>query len=174
MVHRLTKNTLGQNSGDGVIVAKSTFYPVGRTAVASAVGTEAVPVVSGSSQVIEYKVAFANPSGASSVWFLPCPAGKWQVTDVTLFKTAGLGVVGDLVTIKSVKSGTTSASLFYTTGDTALDVQGVVQGGIVKPDFRLDSAATTLDSSLGDKLEVTLAKAGGQVACELTFKLVLV
>lgn len=175
MAYRYTKNTLGQVSGDGVLVAKSTLYPVGRTAVPSAVGTESVPVVSGTSQIVEYKVSFSNPSGASSVWFLPAPAGKWRIVDCTVIKTGALGVAGDTVTVKSVKSGTTSASLLATAGDTELDLAAVPVGGIVRASYVLEaSSANVIDSSKSDKLEVTLAKGGANVACELRLKLELV
>ena len=177
MGYRLTKATLGQKD-NGVILAKSTVYPQCGTAVAGTggVGTETAPVVAGASQTCDVKVSFSNPSGASSVWNIPAPQGRWRVVDVLVRKTgAGTGGAADVITVKSIKSGTTSGGLFGSAaGGTTLVLNTIAAGTLVRPAQRNDTSdICLLDSSRGDVLEVTVAKGTTTAQCDITFSFVL-
>lgn len=154
MGYRLTKGTLGQQSGDGVLVAKNTFYPNGAPAVASTAGagTEAAPVVSGASQLVSYEVSVSEPSGAASAWKFVMPAGKWRLVDAYFTKGTGTGGAGDSIVVKTIKSGTTGAAVF------TLALNAVAIGGIARATTVLTTAAAVVDASLGDLVEVTVNK----------------
>lgn len=168
--YRITKASLGTVS-DGVITAKNTFYPQQGSAVAGVVGTEAVPTVSGASQYIYTNVTVNNPSGASSVWYIPAPQGRWRAIQCLVRKTVATGGANDRITIKSVKAGSTSATGLFgsTTAVDTMELNTVAVGSLVPAVRRLDASnICLLDSSTDDKLEITVAKATTSASCEIT------
>ena len=177
MAFRITKGTLGTQS-DGVIVAKTTYYPQQGTALADAagVGTETAPTVYGSSQIIQTRVSFSNPSGAASTWDIPAPQGRWRVIDCLIRKVgAGTGGAADEVSIKSVKAGTASGGLFGSAAaGTTMSLNTIAAGTLVRAAQRNDTSnSCLLDSSVGDYLQVALAKGTTTAQCDLFLTFVL-
>jgi hypothetical protein len=169
--YRITKSTLGTKA-DGVISSEITYYPQQGTALpdVAGVGTETAPVVDGASQTCRTKISFTNPSGASSTWLIPAPQGRWRAVDCFIRKTTGTGGAADNVIIKSVKAGSVSAGVLFTstTANSIMDLNGVVVGQLVKAVRVLDASnVCLLDSSTSDALQIAIVKGTSNAACNI-------